>query len=158
MAPFGGSPTCPFEGLIEISLRLCRRSLNFRFDQIVEKEPSDKKEQEDENEEKQYLINEFDQIWCFAIEPAYFTGENGETTLSESELAVLAKWMGENQGGLLAMGDHDELGAAMCSKIPRVSTMRYWLRDKNRKFTVPPAEGRLRYDTNQPATPRAISF
>lgn len=107
---------------------------NFRFD----RKDSDGK----------YTIDQYDQIWCFAFAV-------NEDALSDSELEVLARWMDDEnrQGGILAMGDHDELGAAMCSKIPRVSTMRYWRRSSTPgEFTVPPAIGPSRYDTNRPAT------
>jgi hypothetical protein len=38
---------------------------------------------------------------------------------------VLAEWM-DRGGGVFAVGDHFNLGASMCSRIPRVRTMRKW--------------------------------
>ena len=41
------------------------------------------------------------------------------------ELRLLAEWM-DRGGGVFAAGDHWDLGASMCSRIPRVRTMRKW--------------------------------
>ena len=113
---------------------------NFRFDQTETKRVINEDGQAEEKDV--FIINSCDQIWCFAFAP-------DTDALTDPELDVLTTWMNKNQGGLLAMGDHDELGAAMCSKIPRVSTMRYW-KQKPNHFTVPPAVGPSRYNTNRP--------
>ena len=102
---------------------------NFRFDQQEEMET--------------LTINQYDEIWLFG-----FNGDNCNQflCLSEDEQDALANWM-DNGGGILAMGDHADLGAAMCKDIKRVRYMRRWTRDQG----VPPAGGKDRHDTNQPA-------
>jgi hypothetical protein len=74
-------------------------------------------------------------------------GFNGEssTGLDASELRVLTGWMNRG-GGIFATGDHDDLGAAMCSDVPRVREMRRWTNAQQ----VPPGGGFTRIDTNRP--------
>lgn len=98
-------------------------------------------------------IHKFDEIWCFGFHPGNDAGEDVNITrpefnpTSDAELEVLARWMDEREGGIFATGDHDYLGASMCHRIPRVSTMRRWTNAQN----VPPINGTLRHDTNRPA-------
>ena len=49
-------------------------------------------------------------------------------------------------GGVFATGDHFNLGASMCSRIPRVRTMRRWTQEQG----VPLQYGDLRHQTLQP--------
>src|SRR5688572_16122379 len=78
-------------------------------------------------------IDRYDQIWLFADQPNDTDGSDLTTDahilapykLDEIELRVLAEWM-DRGGGVFATGDHGVLGAAMCSRIPRVGTMRKW--------------------------------
>lgn len=96
----------------------------------------------DQQEAGNYLINQYDEIWLFG-----FNGESDNfEKLSEVELQVLHNWM-DNGGGILAMGDHADLGAAMCKDIKRVCYMRRW----TTKQGVPLANGPDRHDTNRPA-------
>jgi hypothetical protein len=67
-------------------------------------------------------INQFDQIWFFGAR----TNVNDSQRLSDAELAIIARWMDERKGGVFAVGDHFDLGASLCGRIPRVSTMRKW--------------------------------
>lgn len=98
-------------------------------------------------------IGEYDQVWLFGFNPGNDGGPDGNISmpknspLSDSELSVLAQWM-DTGGGVFATGDHDYLGASMCSRIPRVRTMRKWTHAQG----VPPIDGLTRLDTNQPAT------
>lgn len=100
-------------------------------------------------------IHKFDEIWCFGFHPGNDAGPDVNITnpvfnpTSDAELEVLARWMDEREGGIFATGDHDYLGASMCHRIPRVSTMRRWSNAQN----VPPINGTTRHDTNRPATP-----
>jgi hypothetical protein len=96
-------------------------------------------------------IDEYDQIWFFGDHP----GEGSDATvddgviddplfspLSDAELGVVARWMDEG-GGVFATGDHGLLGASMCSRIPRVGTMRRWTHAQG----VPRKDGPLRHET-----------
>jgi hypothetical protein len=102
-------------------------STSFRFDDI---------------DAGENVIDRYDEIWMFG-----FNGED-DSALEESELRVLTDWMNRG-GGVFATGDHEDLGAAMCSGIPRVREMRRWLSADG----VPPAGTFNRLDTNRPATP-----
>ncbi|HEU4506738.1 MAG TPA: hypothetical protein VFR78_00775 [Pyrinomonadaceae bacterium] len=101
------------------------------------------------------VIDHYDEIWCFGFKPhaGFFPPTNdadidaaGALPATDAELNVLTKWM-DNKGGLFATGDHDFVGASMCSRIPRVGTMRAWTNAQN----VPPISGLDRVDTNRPA-------
>lgn len=67
-------------------------------------------------------INQFDQIWFFGARQ----NVNDSQRLNDAELAIVARWMDEKKGGVFAVGDHFDLGASLCGRIPRVSTMRKW--------------------------------
>lgn len=67
-------------------------------------------------------INAYDQVWFFGAR----TNVNDTLRLSDAELEIVARWMDERQGGVFAVGDHADLGASLCGRIPRVSTMRKW--------------------------------
>lgn len=99
-------------------------------------------------------LDKYHQVWCFGFEPGNDGGPDANISdpqsnpTSDLELAALARWMNERQGGVFATGDHDYLGASMCSRIPRVGTMRRWTNAQG----VPPIGGVDRLDTNRPAT------
>lgn len=83
-------------------------------------------------------LGNFDEIWLFGI-------GGGSPALTPAEIVALRSFM-DGGGGVLAMGDHSELGAPLCSEIPRVKHMRKW------KFggpagDPPPALGASRIDT-----------
>lgn len=82
------------------------------------------------------VIDGYDQIWCF--------GASGPAT-QDAELATLVTWM-NNGGGLFATGDHFTLGEGLCSRMPRIGTMRAWTVPQG----VPPGGGVDRIDTNRP--------
>ncbi len=111
---------------------------NFRFDQLSG---------------GSLLINKYDEVWCFGFNPDNNDGPDSNITqpgalpTSDAELTELTKWMNDG-GGLLAMGDHDYLGASMCHRIPRIRSMRRWTNAQN----CPPQFTSLRHDTNQPFT------
>lgn len=100
------------------------------------------------------VIDQFQQIWCFGLQPGNGAFIDTEVTshplyAQDAELAELARWMNERQGGVFATGDHAHLGASMCHRIPRVRTMRKWLIADN----PPTFEGYDRFDTNRPRNP-----
>lgn len=97
-------------------------------------------------------INEFDQIWFFGDWPGLdanppdagddLIGLAEYSPMGDDELRILAEWM-ERGGGVFAAGDHTLLGASMCSRIPRVRTMRKWTRAQG----VPSFKGADRHET-----------
>ena len=119
----------------------------------------------DQQEGGHPVVNRYDEVWCFGFNPGNDAGDDVNITnaaafpASDNELKVLTTWMNARRGGVLAMGDHDYLGASMAHRIPRVRSMRRWTNAQN----VPPIGGidnpdtHLRHDTNQPATPGQIS-
>jgi hypothetical protein len=124
--------------------------VNFRFDRMDGAEP---------------VINKYHEIWCFGFNPDNAAGPDSNITqpgalpTSDAELKVLTQWMNDKRGGLLAIGDHDYLGASMCHRIPRIRSMRRWTNAQG----VPPIGGAgnpdtaLRHDTNQPFTAAQLS-
>lgn len=107
------------------------------------------------------VIDHYDEVWCFGFKPhAAFSPPSNDAEInapsslpaSDAELAVLTAWM-NNKGGMFATGDHDFLGAPMCSRIPRVGTMRAWTNAQG----VPPINGPQRIDTNRPANAAEIA-
>jgi hypothetical protein len=73
----------------------------------------------------------FHELWLFGISTAspYIVG---------GELAAITKFMNDG-GGVLAMGDHEDLGLGLCGNIPRVKSMRKWWYLNGRPATEPQA-------------------
>jgi hypothetical protein len=100
-----------------------------------------------------FNLDDWDQVWFFADnpgnppdgEPALRFDDPSFFPLSNHELKLLAEWM-DRGGGVFAAGDHWNLGASMCSRIPRVRTMRRWTPEQG----VPSQEGTDRHETLQP--------
>ena len=89
-------------------------------------------------------LDQYSQIWMFGIER---TG-NG-TPLEESELKAVSRFM-DGGGGVLAMGDHEDLGNSMCGEVPRVRSMRRWWYPSagpNGEPVAPAQSGANRHDT-----------
>lgn len=119
----------------------------------------------DQQESGQPIVNKYHEVWCFGFNPGNDAGpdsnitQTGALPMSDAELTVLTTWMNSRRGGLLAMGDHDYLGASMCHRIPRIRSMRRWTNAQG----VPPIGGaghsdtHLRLDTNQPFTAGQIA-
>ena len=84
-------------------------------------------------------INAFDQVWLFGARQ----NENDGFRMTDQELAILSRWMDEKKGGVFATGDHADLGASLCSRIPRVKSMRRWTNAQG----VPQSTGMDRHDT-----------
>ncbi len=102
------------------------------------------------------VIDKYEQVWCFGFKPSN-SGSNNDAEInqaaafpaSNAELAKLAQWMNERQGGLFGTGDHHFLGASMCRRIPRLGTMRRWTNADG----VPPIGSPARIDTLRPPSP-----
>lgn len=109
----------------------------FRFDSTL---PDGKK-----------VIDQYDEVWCFGFKPDNAGAADGNINqpfafpASDAELAALTTWMNKG-GGVFATGDHDYLGASMCSRIPRIGTMRAWTNAQG----VPPINTAARIDTHRP--------
>lgn len=78
-------------------------------------------------------INAFDEVWFYGFNsgtgaPGTCAPTNGipPNALTDHELGILYRWMNERDGGVFATGDHYNLGEALCSRIPRVASMRKW--------------------------------
>jgi len=106
-----------------------------------------------------HVIDDYDQIWCFGFAPGNDGSSNDNNiwnspyATTDADLAVLTPWM-NNGGGMLAMGDHHYLGAAMCARIPRVGSMRRWTNAQG----VPPIGGPPRFDTTRPDIPGSFNI
>ena len=100
------------------------------------------------------VLQHYDEVWCFGFKPGNDNGPDsnisrpGVFAATDAELEVLTQWMNAG-GGIFATGDHDYLGASMCSRIPRIGTMRAWSNAQG----VPPIGGPSRIDTNRPFNP-----
>jgi len=98
--------------------------------------------------DENFSFDDWDQVWFFGDYPANDEGDINEPQfcpLEDDELKLLAEWM-DRGGGVFAAGDHWNLGASMCSRIPRVRTMRKWTPEQG----VPPMDGAARHETLQP--------
>lgn len=95
-----------------------------------------------------FNLDAFDQVWFFG-----FYGEGHPTGLTNAELEILSRWM-DKGGGVFATGDHADLGAALCSRIPRVSTMRKWTTGQR----VPQPTGVDRHDTLRKGADTTYTF
>lgn len=69
-----------------------------------------------------FNLNDYDQVWLFGARG----NPNDGDRLTDAELEILARWMDERQGGLFATGDHADLGASLCARVPRARSMRRW--------------------------------
>jgi hypothetical protein len=94
----------------------------------------------------------WDQVWLFGDFPGNQPPDTPDNHLNPSffppdgnELKCLAEWM-DRRGGVFAAGDHWNLGASMCSQIPRVRSMRRWTVAQG----VPPMDTPQRHQTLQP--------
>lgn len=87
-------------------------------------------------------LTQFDQIWLFGV-------DRGPNYLSDAELRHISEFM-NGGGGVFATGDHEDLGAPLCSHVPRVRNMRMWHFGKtgpNDEPVAPPVDGEGRHDT-----------
>lgn len=98
-------------------------------------------------------LSGYDQMWLFGVDRA---GKE----ISESELRAIAEFM-DNGGGVFATGDHEDLGVAMCGRIPRVRSMRKWYWPKpgpNGEPVAPKVDGPDRHDTLSVGNDAGVQF
>ena len=88
-------------------------------------------------------IDDFHVVWLISID------SSTATAMTNAELTVLATFM-DGGGGILATGDHANLGAPLCGRIPRVRSMRNW--------QSPPPIGPDRNDATQAGSDTAYTF
>jgi hypothetical protein len=123
----------------------------------------------------QMNINNYDQVWFFGLE-----NDSSGVRLDDTELGIVTAWM--NAGGsVFATGDHQDLGAALAGRIPRVKSMRKWqiipgdntgapdqIQTRAQQISsgqpdsyfesfAPGVDGWYRHDTSQPHTPGQIN-
>ncbi len=75
--------------------------------------------------------DDFDAVWLMGFASKNPDGPYQDPPgfeVSTAEVAVLAEFM-DGGGGVFATGDHDDLGADLCGKVPRVRSMRRWVAD-----------------------------
>lgn len=80
-------------------------------------------------------IGRYDVVFLFGVA--------GETVPAQAGSVDAIKRFMQAGGGVFATGDHEDLGASMCSSIPRVRKMRYWL-----KAETPNVANQNRLSTN----------
>lgn len=98
-------------------------------------------------------LSGYDQIWLFGVERA---GDE----ISETELRAIAQFM-DGGGGVFAAGDHEDLGVAMCGRIPRVRNMRKWYWPNpgpNGEPVAPKVDGPDRHDTLSVGNDPGVQF
>jgi hypothetical protein len=88
-------------------------------------------------------LDVYDEVWFFGYNPE---GAGPITPLDDPELKLVADWM-DRGGGVLGTGDHERLGADLCSRIPRVRTMRKW---RILEDGAPTQDGSTRNETYAP--------
>lgn len=79
-------------------------------------------------------LSVYDEILLFAIRrdgelldvPAGAASRS--TNITDAEVRAIAEFM-DAGGGVFATGDHEDLGAGLCSRLPRVRNMRRWFWD-----------------------------
>jgi hypothetical protein len=101
-----------------------------------------------------YDLTDYDEIWLFGVE------RSGSPELSEPELRALSEFM-DGGGGVFATGDHEDLGVAMCGRVPRVRSMRKWHwpgPGPNGEPVAPNVGGSNRYDTLSEGNDPGIQF
>ena len=97
-------------------------------------------------------LDDFDELWLFG-----FSG--GTPYIQGSELNVVEAFM-DAGGGVLAMGDHEDLGLGLCGGIKRVRSMRKWWFNSPappaNHVKAPDSHDLTRNDTVQPASPGGV--
>ena len=89
-------------------------------------------------------LSQYSQIWMFGI-----SRYQDDNSLSSNELQAVSDFM-DAGGGLFATGDHEDLGNAMCARVPRVRSMRRWYHQNpgpNGEPVAPTQTGLQRHDT-----------
>jgi hypothetical protein len=100
-------------------------------------------------DQPEFVLDDFDEVWLFGMR----TSEEDTLRLSDVELEILSRWM-DNGGGVFATGDHEDLGASLCARVPRAGTMRKWTQMQY----PPPQYGPNRHDTLHPGHDSTYTF
>jgi hypothetical protein len=98
-------------------------------------------------------LSGYDQIWLFGVERA-------GSEITETELRNIARFM-DDGGGVFATGDHEDLGVALCGRVPRVRSMRKWYWPNpgpNGEPVAPKTDGPNRLDTLSPGNDPGVQF
>lgn len=90
-------------------------------------------------------LSKFDQIWLFGS-AAFSLDFTTPPSMTDDEIKALFDRM-ELKLGVFATGDHEDLGAAMNSRIPRVRSMRKWRIDVDPELSAASARNANRHDT-----------
>lgn len=99
-------------------------------------------------------VSGYDQIWMIGV------SRTGMSPLSDGELKAVSQFM-DSGGGVFATGDHEDLGNAMCGRVPRVRSMRKWhwpAPGPNGEPVAPGGSDTTRLDTNQTGHDANITF
>jgi hypothetical protein len=106
---------------------------------------------------KAFGFANYDQLWLLGV-----GGATSALKLSDAELQLIANFM-DAGGGVFATGDHDDLGAGMCGRIPRVRSMRSWFSSVSPGVNdwapaAPSGGGTNRIDTLTPGDDAVFTF
>ncbi len=82
-------------------------------------------------------LHEYDEVWLFGED--IFRPTN---PLPDDELYKIIHFMVDEQKGVFATGDHEDLGAKLNSRIPRVRSMRKWYKAGANPMNYPEAPPR----------------
>ncbi len=80
-------------------------------------------------------LSQYDEIFLFPIRRdnetlAVSVGSPARSTnVTDAEVKAIAEFM-DAGGGVFATGDHEDLGAGLCSRLPRIRNMRRWYWDQ----------------------------
>ncbi|MEV8443929.1 hypothetical protein AB0425_41700 [Actinosynnema sp. NPDC051121] len=105
------------------------------------------------------LVADYDELWLFGV-------DRTKSALADLEVQVISEFM-QNGGGVFATGDHENMGWALCGRLPRVRSMRKWSWAEpgpNRPAEnpddpyAPPEKDRNRHDTMQRRHEDGIRF
>src|SRR5688572_6798062 len=85
----------------------------------------------------------YEELWLFGIE-----GEKSAYKLTDPELKVVSDFMNAG-GGVFGTGDHQDLGFALCGRLPRLRSMRKWsfFDTRSPQLKAPDRNGPSRIDT-----------
>jgi hypothetical protein len=103
-------------------------------------------------------LSQYDQIWLLGVERA--STKQFHTEISDAELRAIAQFM-DSGGGVFATGDHEDLGVAMCGRVPRVRNMRKWYWPNpgpNGEPVAPKIDGPDRNDTLSAGNDPGVQF
>lgn len=95
----------------------------------------------------------YDQMWLFGV-------ESRGSEIADREARAIAEFM-DGGGGVFATGDHQDLGVAMCGRLPRVRSMRKWhwpTPGPNNEPVAPPSSPPGRLDTLSAGNDPGIQF